>query len=190
MKLYGVNANFNGGSPYAESDVEVTLETAMSFPEYKEFYATNLVQPYQSKEYMLVTKSYIDEQINKRKNEEKKSGAFGGYFSSDGKDVYITKVIYNKPAVIVFWSDNTKTRATCDEEDIWNTELGLSLCVMKKLVGQDSVSKLIKDWSVASSPVEIADTDDRRPAKVVTLKDVRKNHKEEKEAEKFAKRLF
>ena len=61
---------------------------------------------------------------------------------------------------------------------------------MKKLVGQDSVSKLIKDWSVASSPVEIADADDRRPAKVITLKDVRKNHKEEKEAEKFAKRLF
>ena len=60
---------------------------------------------------------------------------------------------------------------------------------MKKLVGQDSVSKLIRDWNVTSSPVEIADADEKRPPKIVTLKDVRKNHKEEKEAEKFAKRL-
>ena len=183
MKIYSFNVDLS----YSNPELKIELEGELRSDEYNTL--VTQINSVPSPEFQLVTKNYIDEQLNKYKNKEKKVGTFGGYFTVDGKDVYITKVIYNKPVVIVFWSDGTKTRSTCDDQDIWNTELGLSLCVMKKLIGQDSVSKLIQDWNVTSSPVEIADADDRRPPKIVTLKDVRKNHKEEKEAEKFAKRL-
>ena len=57
--------------------------------------------------------------------------AFGGaFYDYDDNLIYIEKIIYNKPAVVIVWSDGTKTRSTCDKDDIWNPELGLMLGVM------------------------------------------------------------
>ena len=72
---------------------------------------------------------------------------FGGMFLVNGKKVYITKVIYNAPATIVFWSDNTKTTARCETGDTWNNQAGLLTCVFKKLLGSDKTLKLISDWT-------------------------------------------
>ena len=44
----------------------------------------------------------------------------------------IEKVIFNKPATIVLWSDGTKTVSRCIENDIWDKETGLSMCISKK----------------------------------------------------------
>lgn len=95
---------------------------------------------------------------------------FGGAFytlNNNYKEifVYIKKIIYNAPATIVFWNDNTKTISKCDTNDNYNPETGLLLCVMKKLYGNDTIHSLLKDWS---SP---------RNFDVVTLADVRRKHR-------------
>lgn len=114
--------------------------------------------------------------------------AFGGaFYDYDNNLIYIEKVIYNKPAVIVVWSDGTKTRSTCDKEDIWNPELGLMLCVMKKVMGQDFTSKLYRDWAIQIDSSDIVNNEST--AKTITLKDVRRNLKENNEATKFVKAI-
>ena len=76
---------------------------------------------------------------------EYKEPIYGGaYYDEDGELIYIERVIYNKPVVIIMWSDGTKTRSTCSKEDVWNPELGLSLGVLKKAMGQDFVNKLLQ----------------------------------------------
>lgn len=47
----------------------------------------------------------------------------------------ITKVIFNDPATIVFWSDNTKTVVECDDYDIFDEEKGLAMAICKKAMG-------------------------------------------------------
>ena len=84
----------------------------------------------------------------------------------DGSILHIKKVIYSGPAVVVNWSDDTTTKAICAEGDTYNAELGLSLAVMKKLMGQDFVNLLFSDWA----PTGLGD-------EVITIKDVRKKYK-------------
>lgn len=45
------------------------------------------------------------------------------------------KVIYNDPATIVIWKDGTKTVVKCTDGDTYNPEVGLAMCVCKKLYG-------------------------------------------------------
>lgn len=53
-------------------------------------------------------------------------------------DYYITKVIFNDPATIVFWSDGTKTVVKCCEDDTFDKEKGLAMAVCKKVTGNNS----------------------------------------------------
>lgn len=48
--------------------------------------------------------------------------------------LHIKDVIFNDPATIIFWSDGTKTVCTCSEQDTYDPEKGLALCVMKKML--------------------------------------------------------
>lgn len=119
---------------------------------------------------------------------EYKEPIYGGaYYDEDGELIYIKKVIYSKPAVIIMWSDGTKTRSTCAKEDVWNPELGLSLGVLKKTMGQEFVNKLFRDWAVEASTFDMMEGES--PVKVVTLKEVRKNAKDSKDATEFVKKL-
>lgn len=45
------------------------------------------------------------------------------------------EVIFNDPATIVIWSDGTKTVVKCSENDTYNKEVGLAMCVAKKYFG-------------------------------------------------------
>lgn len=49
----------------------------------------------------------------------------------------IKDVKFNDPATIVFWKDGTKTVVKCqkDKGDIYNPELGLAMCIIKKMCG-------------------------------------------------------
>lgn len=61
---------------------------------------------------------------------------------SDIKDVEV----YNKTVLVTF-ADNTKTVAVLDKEDEFNLEQGISICITKKLLGENGSSiynKLIK----------------------------------------------
>lgn len=46
----------------------------------------------------------------------------------------ITKVIFNYPATIVFWSDKTKTIVKCENE-AFDEEKGLAMAISKKFLG-------------------------------------------------------
>ena len=73
--------------------------------------------------------------------------SFGSYYEDDNGNVtYIREVIYNDPAVVVFWNDGTKTVSKCDYGDNFNPEFGLILCVLKKVIGNEQVAKLLMNW--------------------------------------------
>ena len=78
--------------------------------------------------------------------------------------VYITKVIYNDPATIVFWSDGEKTVSRCFEPDEYNPQVGLLLAILKKF---GKVGKILDDW---------APTSDKYPS-CTEVKDVRARNK-------------
>ena len=47
----------------------------------------------------------------------------------------ITKVIFNEPATIVFWSDGVKTVVKAQEDDNFDKEKGLAMAIAKKYLG-------------------------------------------------------
>ena len=50
----------------------------------------------------------------------------------------IKNVIFNPPATIVFWSDNTKTVVKCDSQwEPYDPEKGLAMAISKKLMGDN-----------------------------------------------------
>ena len=53
----------------------------------------------------------------------------------------IKKVIFSKPATIVFWSDNTKTVVKCADGEEYNEEVGLAMCIAEKYCGNYSQFK-------------------------------------------------
>lgn len=59
----------------------------------------------------------------------------------------IKKVIFNDPATIVFWADGTKTVAKAHGEDKFDKEVGLTVCIAKKALGNRSnFDKVFKKW--------------------------------------------
>ena len=54
---------------------------------------------------------------------------------STRKSITIKDVIFNDPATIVFWSDDTKTVVKCQEGDIFDKEKGLAMAISKKFFG-------------------------------------------------------
>lgn len=59
----------------------------------------------------------------------------------------IKKVIFNDPATIVIWSDNTKTVVKCQEGDTYSKELGLAMCISKKYLGnKGNFNNEFKKW--------------------------------------------
>lgn len=59
----------------------------------------------------------------------------------------IRDVIFNDPATIVFWDDGTKTIVKCqkDKGDVYNKEMGLAMCIVKKLYGNKGAFNEIFD---------------------------------------------
>jgi hypothetical protein len=101
------------------------------------------------------------------------------------------RVIYNDPATIVFWKDGTKTVVKCMEGDTYNPEVGLAMCVCKKLYG----SKYHKFFRYYA-PKEPAPKESNKTASLdeayeklhEMVKDVLE--KDESILKKFAKQLF
>jgi hypothetical protein len=59
----------------------------------------------------------------------------------------IKDVIFNDPAIIVFWTDGTKTVVKCQEGDIFDPEKGLTMAIAKKVYGnKGSYCNVIKKW--------------------------------------------
>lgn len=56
-----------------------------------------------------------------------------------------TKIIYNPPATIVFWTDGTKTVVKCSAEDEYNEYYGFLCALGKKMFGTNSHLKKLID---------------------------------------------
>ena len=60
----------------------------------------------------------------------------------------IKKVIFNDPATIVFWADNTKTVVKCGEDEMFDPEKGLAMAISKKALGNcGSYFETFKKWT-------------------------------------------
>lgn len=78
-----------------------------------------------------------------RKNENVFEGEIGVRMTSHHNTYYtkfehlpaIKKVIFNDPATIVFWADDTKTVVKCQDDDIFDPEKGLAMAISKKALG-------------------------------------------------------
>lgn len=59
----------------------------------------------------------------------------------------IERVIFNGPATIVFWQDDTKTVVKCREGDTFDPEKGIAMAIAKKALGnEDGYYEDIKKW--------------------------------------------
>ena len=74
-----------------------------------------------------------------------------GYFNPDRYKIYharemcsipITpmkprpkKVIFSGPATTILWRDGTKTTVKCSRHDIYDEEVGIAMCYLKKMLG-------------------------------------------------------
>lgn len=52
-------------------------------------------------------------------------------------NVEITKVIFNNPATIVFWSDGRKTVVKCGSDEAFDEEKGLAMAISKRVLGNN-----------------------------------------------------
>lgn len=60
---------------------------------------------------------------------------------------FVKKVIFNNPATIVFWKDDTKTVVKAQDGEKYDEEKGLALCFMKKSLGnKGNYNNEIKRW--------------------------------------------
>lgn len=65
----------------------------------------------------------------------------------DKTALHIKKVIFNDPATIVFWADGTKTVAKVHGDDKFDKEVGLTVCIAKKAMGNKAHwDKVFKKW--------------------------------------------
>lgn len=71
----------------------------------------------------------------------------------DGRTPGIKKVIFNNPATVVIWDDDTKTVVKCQpgkngKLEKYDKEKGLALCIAKKVLGNKSnFNNTFKKWT-------------------------------------------
>ena len=59
----------------------------------------------------------------------------------------IKNVKFDGPATIVFWADGTKTVVKCQDGDDYSEEVGLAMCIVKKVFGNKSkYNDIFKKW--------------------------------------------
>ena len=89
--------------------------------------------------------------ISKRSYAKKDVEANWEPFNIRFADIKVEKVIFNNPATIIFWSDNTKTVVKCDNDDIFDPETGFYIACAKKLFGNNfkAVGRMNKALDVA-----------------------------------------
>lgn len=62
-------------------------------------------------------------------------------------EMMIENVIFNDPATIVFWADDSKTVVKCQPGDTFSKELGLAMAICKKVYGnKGNYNDVFKKW--------------------------------------------
>ena len=80
----------------------------------------------------------------------------------------IKNVIFNDPATIVFWNDNTKTVVKCQNGDEFDPEKGITMAFFKKTHGNiGHYFEEIKKWTEKYEPKDCYTPFDPETEKVV-----------------------
>lgn len=113
-------------------------------------------------------------------------------------DIKDVKVYQN--TVIVIFADNTKTKAVLDPEDNYSLEQGISICITKKLLGEDGsniYNKLIKRaLNVIKKNKNAAEADEKKKAeekakkKAAAERNKKKKLKKKEEAIEIQKEAY
>ena len=104
---------------------------------------------------------------------------YDAFYASTKRQPRIVNVIFNDPATIVFWSDNTKTVVKCQDDDIYDPEKGLAMAIAKKYFGnKGNYCNEFKKWLPKSEPKEAyyatATIDDMKELTTDAIADVAK----------------
>lgn len=63
------------------------------------------------------------------------------------RNIKIKRIIFNPPATVIIWGDDTKTVVKCAEDDEFNPEIGVAMCYMKKIYGsRHAFSKKVESY--------------------------------------------
>lgn len=63
------------------------------------------------------------------------------------RNIKIKRIIFNPPATVIIWGDDTKTVVKCAEDDEFNPEIGVAMCYMKKIHGsRHAFSKMVESY--------------------------------------------
>lgn len=78
-------------------------------------------------------------------------GVFKGIFNLEEnnmskKSLEVKKVIYSGPCTIVIWADNSKTIVRCQDGDTYSKEVGLLMCLAKKVWGTNTSGSNFNDY--------------------------------------------
>ncbi len=67
----------------------------------------------------------------------------------------IKNVIFNPPATIIYWSDNTKTVVKCSANDVFDPEKGMAMAIAKRCAGNNGkYYKEIRRWTEKSKEIK------------------------------------
>ena len=112
-----------------------------------------------------------------------------GFFTHDKcimPDIKDVK-IYNN-TVIVMFADNTQTKAVLDSEDYYSLEQGISICITKKLLGEDGsniYNKLIKRaFNVINQNAKAVETAEKKRIKEIAKKEAAAEKRQKKKLKK------
>lgn len=77
--------------------------------------------------------------------------AFGELFDLEEnnmsrKSLEVKKVIYSGPCTIVIWADDSKTIVRCQDGDTYSKEVGLLMCLAKKVWGTNTSGSNFNDY--------------------------------------------
>ena len=100
------------------------------------------------------------EMIRRRNVANKLSRAAAhGLFSPVKKEktlsMTIEKVIFNPPATIIIWDDKTKTAVKAQEDEPYDPEKGMAMCIAKHIYGDcGSYYNVFSEWLKNYTPAE------------------------------------
>lgn len=76
----------------------------------------------------------------------------------------IKKVIFNPPATIIIWNDDTKTIVKAQEDEPYDPEKGMAMCMAKRMYGdKGSYYDIFSKWLKTYTPEESADESKEAP---------------------------
>lgn len=94
--------------------------------------------------------------IDIREQKKEKNTMYG---KSKTINLCVNKVIFNGPATIVIWSDDTKTVVKCKDGDNYSKWAGFAMCIAKRVYGED-FHRIFRHWCGVEDDIPKKNTGD------------------------------